>query len=303
MNILILGANGQLGWELGSALSPLGRVISLGRKEADLSRLDQLEKKVRETRAEVIVNAAAYTAVDQAERESELAAVVNSQAPALLARLAKECRAWLLHYSTDYVYDGRKGAPYQESDPPSPLNVYGQTKLAGDQAVASSGCRHLIFRTGWVFSETGRNFPRTILNLAASEKSLSVVADQIGSPTSAAMLAGASALALQSALASGKDLSGLYHLASGGHTSWHGLAVYLVERARLLGWPLAVKAEDIRATATDAKARPALRPADSRLSTEKFQKTFQLTPPPWAYYIDRLLLTWAKTGINLRKTP
>lgn len=291
MKILLLGAQGQLGWELGAALSPLGQVFHLSRHQANLARLDELEKVARQVKAEVIVNAAAYTRVDLAEDEAEQADLINAQAPALLARLARETQAWLVHYSTDYVFDGLKDGPYLESDAAAPLNVYGRSKLAGDEAIMASGCRHLIFRTSWVFSEKGENFARTILKLARKEKRLTVVSDQVGSPTSVELLAGATALALRESLTGSADLSGLYNLVSEGYTSWHGFAVYLLQKARALGWQLTVGENEVIATATEAGVRPARRPANSRLSTEKFQKTFQLTPPHWSYYADRLLWT------------
>ncbi len=294
MSILLLGAQGQLGWELGASLSSLGRVFHFGRKQADLSRPDDLEALVMKIKPKVIVNAAAYTKVDQAEDEPELARLINAEAPARLAALAKKTEAWLVHYSTDYVYDGLKDGVYEEDDPTSPLNVYGRSKLAGDEAVMKCGCRHLIFRTSWVFSESGQNFPRAILELARRESDLSVVADQFGSPTGVELISSATALALNQALSHGSDLSGLYNLVAAGYTNWHGFAVYLVKRALELGWGLLVKPENIKTRTTDQSGRAARRPANSRLSTEKFQKVFQLSPSPWQYYADRLLWAWTR---------
>lgn len=296
MTILLLGAQGQLGWELGATVSSLGRVLHFGRRQADLARLDDLEKLVRKIKPRVIVNAAAHTKVDQAEAEPELAHLVNAEAPALLAKLAKETGAWLLHYSTDYVFNGRKDGFYTEEDGPAPLNVYGRSKLAGDQAIAASGCRHLIFRTSWVFGEKGRNFPRAILELARQEDHLSVVDDQYGCPTGVELLAGASALALYQALNSPTDLSGLYNLVADGEVNWQGYAIYVVQKAIDLGWGLLTSPEKIAPRSTVESGRQAVRPANSRLSTEKFQKTFNLSPAPWQYYVDRVLWNWTRSA-------
>ncbi len=294
MTILLLGAQGRLGWELGASLSPLGRVLHFGRAQADLSRPAELEQLVRKIKPRIIINAAAHTKVDQAEAEPDLAGRINAEAPALLARLARELDAWLVHYSTDYVFDGTKDGPYTEDDAPAPLNTYGRTKLDGDRAVLASGCRHLIFRTSWVFSQHGNNFPRTILELARREDSFPVVADQFGSPTGVELVSSATALALQRALKSERDLSGLYNLVAAGHVSWHGYAVYAVARARELGWDLLARPESITARSGADSGRAARRPANSRLSTEKFIRTFDLTPPPWQYHLDRVLWAWTR---------
>jgi len=285
-----------LGWELGASLSCLGRVMHFGRRQADLSRLDELEKLVRKIRPRVIVNAAAHTKVDQAESEPDLARLINAEAPALLARLAKDLEAWLVHYSTDYVFNGQKDGFYTEEDSPAPLNVYGQSKLAGDQAIMASGCRHLIFRTSWVFGERGRNFPRTILEMARHEDHFAIAADQYGGPTGVELLSGATALALHQALSSPTDLSGLYNLAAAGEVNWHGYAVYVVKRALELGWALLARPENISPRGPAESGRPARRPANSRLSTEKFQKTFNLIPAPWPYYVDRVLWNWTRAA-------
>ena len=296
MNILLLGAEGRLGWELGASLSPLGRVHPYGHEQADFTQPDELEKLVRRVRPEVIVNAAAHTAVDQAETEPRTAELVNAEIPARLARLARELSAWLIHYSTDYVFDGLKDGWYTEDDPAAPLSVYGQSKLAGDKAIVSSVCRHLIFRVSWLFSSRGPSFPRSILELAQQKESFSVTDDQFGSPTGVELLSSVTALALNRALASEQDLSGLYNLAAAGETNWHGFAVYLVTKARQLGWPLKARPENI--SPTPAAGRPARRPANSRLSTAKLTAVFGLTPPPWSYYADRLLLTWTGRSSN-----
>ena len=303
MTILLLGAQGQLGWELGAALSTLGRVLHFGRRQADLSQLPDLEALVRKTKPRVIINAAAHTKVDQAETEPELAHTVNAEAPALLARLAKELSAWLVHYSTDYVYDGKKDGPYTEDDPAAPLNVYGRSKLAGDQAILDSGCRHLIFRTSWVFSQHGRNFPKTMLDLARQEDGFPIVADQYGSPTGVELISSATALALNQALTREDEVSGLYNLVASGYTNWHQYAIYVIKRARELGWNLLARPENIRPRSTEESGRKAVRPANSRLSTEKFQKTFHLTPPPWPYYVDRVLWAWTRAEVPPPSRP
>ncbi|MDR1920784.1 MAG: dTDP-4-dehydrorhamnose reductase [Candidatus Adiutrix sp.] len=294
MTILLLGAQGQLGWELGAALAPLGRVLHLSRREADLSNLEALAALVRKTAPRVIVNAAAHTRVDQAEAEPELAHLINAEAPGLLAELAGETGAWLVHYSTDYVFDGAKDGPYTEDDAPAPLNVYGRSKLAGDELIMKSGCRHLIFRTSWVFAGEGKNFPRSILELARLESSFSVTADQFGAPTSVELLAAATALALNLALRGADDLSGLYNLTAAGSVSWHQYAVYVVRRAGELGWGLSAAPERIAPRPADDGGRAAKRPANSRLATAKFARAFGLAPPPWQYYVDRLLWTWTR---------
>ncbi|MDR2935533.1 MAG: dTDP-4-dehydrorhamnose reductase [Candidatus Adiutrix sp.] len=299
MNILLLGSGGRLGRGRGASLSDLGRLHAPGREQADLTKPDRLEKLIRRLSPGVIVNAAAYTAVDQAETEPRLAETINAEAPARLARLARELSAWLIHYSTDYVYDGGKDGWYAEEDPAAPLSVYGRSKLAGDEAVAASGCRHLIFRVSWLFSARGRSFPRSILELARGKESFSVTDDQFGAPTGVELLSNVTALALNRVLAGGPDLSGLYHLAAAGETNWHGFAVHLVAQARRLGWDLMARPENISPAPAAANARPARRPANSRLSTAKLARVFGLEPAPWTYYADRLLRLW--TGF--RNTP
>jgi len=302
MNILLLGAEGRLGWELGASLAPLGRICHYGHEQADFTQPDLLEKLVRQTNPGLIVNAAAHTAVDQAESEPRKAEQINAEAPARLASLAKELSAWLIHYSTDYVFDGSNEGWYSEDDPAAPLNVYGRSKLAGDEAVISSGCRYLIFRVSWLFSDRGHSFPRAILEQAYQKEKFSVTNDQFGAPTGVELLSSATALALNQALVSDRNLSGLYNLAAAGETSWHGFAVYLVAKARKLGWELKARPETIRpapAAAVAAK-RPARRPANSRLSTARLNSVFGLRPPHWTYYVDRLLWLWTSIR-NLSK--
>ncbi len=294
MSILLLGAQGQLGFELGAALAPLGPVTALTRQQADLSRLDELSALINKLKPKIIVNAAAYTQVDQAETEAELAQLINAEAPARLASLAAELEAWLVHYSTDYVFDGHKEGPYTEEDSPAPLNVYGRSKAAGDQAIIDSGCRHLIFRTSWVYGLGGRNFPKTILELARRDTNLHVVDDQYGSPTSVELLSAGTALALQKAIGSEEDLSGLYNLVSSGYTNWNEYARHVIKSARELGWGLLAEPQGVLPLASSAGERPARRPANSRLSVDKFSRAFHLTVPDWTYYVDRFLWAWTK---------
>ena len=292
MNILLLGAQGRLGWELGASLAPLGRVFPFGHRQADLTDPAKLERLVHRTRPQVIVNAAAHTEVDRAEAEPEAARLVNAEGPAHLARLARELSAWFVHYSTDYVFDGLKDGWYTEDDQAAPLNVYGRTKLAGDQAIEAAGCRHLIFRTSWLFCSQSSNFPRSILELAHREESFSVTDDQFGCPTGMEFLASATALALHQALTSEKDLSGLYNLAASGETNWYNYALYVVKKALHLGWKLKARPENIRPVPATESGRAARRPANSRLSTARFTAAFGLTPSPWTYQVDRLLRDW-----------
>jgi len=295
MKILLLGSDGQVGWKLGASLAPLGQLFAPGRHEADLENLESIRRVVRHCHPALIVNAAAYTAVDQAESEPESAFRCNAEAPALLAAEAKRLDALLVHYSTDYVFDGTKTDPYAEEDQPNPLNVYGQSKLAGDEAIIQTACRHLIFRTSWVFSDRGHNFARTILRLAQEREELTVVADQFGAPTSAELLAEGTALALYHIMhhPEGSRSMGLYNLAAAGETNWRDYAVYLTEKASEMGWDIKAGSEKIKPLATIDFPRPALRPSNSRLSTVKFQNTFGLIPPHWSYHVDRALNIWS----------
>jgi dTDP-4-dehydrorhamnose reductase len=227
VNILLTGKNGQVGWELQRTLQPVGKVAAFSHAGLDLADAAAIRSKLDEVRPDVIVNAAAYTAVDKAESEPELAHEVNAVAPALLAQEAARRGALLIHYSTDYVYDGAKAAPYVESDKTNPLGAYGRSKLAGEEGIRASGCDHLIFRTSWVYAARGANFLRTILRLAAEREELRIVMDQIGAPTWARLIAEATALALRQALrerSGGQFESGVFHLTAAGETSWHGFA-------------------------------------------------------------------------------
>ena len=278
MNILVTGRNGQVGWELVRALLPLGRVHACAHAELDLADAAAVRRKLDEARPDVIVNAAAYTAVDKAESEPEQANAVNAAAPALLAQEAARRGALLIHYSTDYVYDGAKAAPYVETDPTNPLGAYGRSKLAGEAGIRAAGADHLIFRTSWVYAARGANFLRTILRLAAEREELRIVADQIGAPTWARLIAEATAHALRQAMqerSGGTFDSGVFHLAAAGETSWHGFASAIV--AGRSG--LRVKA--VMPITTADYPLPAPRPANSRLDTGAFRARFGLVLPDW----------------------
>lgn len=292
MKILLLGKNGQVGWELQRSLAPLGEVIACGHGEADLARPDLLEGLVTRLAPEVVVNAAAYTAVDLAESEPDLARRINAEAVDLLARRARRTDSLLVHFSTDYVFDGRSEGAYLESDPASPLNVYGRTKWAGEEAIRAAKCRHLILRTSWVYANRGRNFLRTILRLAAERDSLQVVYDQAGAPTSAELVADVTALCLHRLahdppLAQGA--SGTYHLTAAGRTSWHGWARLAVSEAAARGAALSLTPEDVRPVSTREYPQPAKRPANSCLDTGKLRRTFGLVLPDWSLCVKRLV--------------
>ncbi|MFC0253176.1 dTDP-4-dehydrorhamnose reductase [Massilia consociata] len=299
MRILLLGKDGQVGWELQRALAPLGLVRMLGRDEADLSQPESLRAWVRGFAPDVIVNAAAYTAVDKAESDAETAHLVNAVAPGVLAEEAAALGAWLVHYSTDYVFDGSKDGAWVETDATNPLSVYGRTKCEGEERIRASGARHLILRTSWVFAARGGNFAKTMLRLARERDQLNVIADQYGAPTSAELLADATALALYRIAGLGGDaaaLSGTYHLAAGSTTSWHGYAQHVLEQA--LGHGAALKAlpQNVNPIATEAYPTPAARPRNSRLSTERFRAAFGLQLPDWRHHVNRLIAELAEQG-------
>jgi dTDP-4-dehydrorhamnose reductase len=301
MKILLLGKNGQVGWELQRSLAPLGTVLALDRHShphnriddtadfcGDLSRPERLAQTVRTYQPDVIVNAAAHTAVDKAESEPELARTVNALAPAALAQAAAEVGAWLVHYSTDYVFNGAGDRPWQEGDATGPLSVYGHTKLEGEQAILASGCRHLILRTSWVYAARGGNFAKTMLRLAAERERLTVIDDQWGAPTGADLIADVTAIAIRSALQQ-PDLSGVYHLVAGGQTTWHGYASHVVGQARHVKPDIGLKVREITPVPTSAFPTPAQRPLNSRLNTGKLQQAFGVVLPPWQQGVDRLL--------------
>ena len=291
MKILLLGKNGQVGWELQRSLSVLGEVVALDRRSTpcgDLSQPERLAQTVRELRPDVIVNAAAHTAVDKAESEVDLARTLNAAAPAALAQAAAETGAWLVHYSTDYVFNGSGNTPWQEGDATGPLGVYGQTKLEGEQAISASGCKHLIFRTSWVYAARGGNFAKTMLRLAQERERLTVIDDQHGAPTGADLIADVTAHAIRSAQHK-PELAGLYHLVAGGETTWHGYASHAIAHARELRPDLGWKVNDIAPVETSAFPTPAKRPQNSRLNTLKLQQAFGLNLPHWQLGVDRLL--------------
>ena len=299
MKIILFGRSGQLGWELQRALAPLGEVISFGRgrgqSDADFSKPESLASIIRTINPGIIVNAAAYTAVDKAEDEPELANLVNAEAPRVLAHEAASLGAWLIHYSTDYVFDGSGTAPWLETDLPSPLNAYGRSKLAGERAIQHSGCRHIIFRTGWVYSAHGQNFLKTMLKLAAERETLSIVDDQIGAPTGVELLANVTTHALKAVL-DGEDLSGLYHVAAAGETSWHGYANAAIEFARRRQAEL--KVTSVQPVASRDFPMKAKRPLNSRLETKKLREKFGLVLPDWRQGVERATLEILKAPVQ-----
>ncbi|KJS75173.1 MAG: dTDP-4-dehydrorhamnose reductase [Comamonadaceae bacterium BICA1-1] len=324
--ILLLGKNGQVGWELQRSLAPLGELIALDRHGGpdpgslpahapfsahaayepraaapsgneelygdhlcgDLSDLAGLARTVQQLRPQIIVNAAAYTAVDKAESEPALAQRINAEAPALLAQLAHQSGAWLLHYSTDYVFNGSGHLSWREADPVGALNVYGHSKLAGEAAIVAAGCQHLIFRTSWVYAARGANFAKTMLRLAQQRERLSVVVDQHGAPTGAELIADVSAHALAQVLRGAAE-PGTYHLAAAGETTWHGYASHVIERARHMQPALEWRVQAIDAVPSSAFPTPAQRPHNSRLDCSLLQSTFGLRLPPWQQGVERML--------------
>ncbi|MDR2111710.1 MAG: dTDP-4-dehydrorhamnose reductase [Candidatus Accumulibacter sp.] len=291
MKILLFGKNGQVGWELRRSLAPLGEIVAPDHDSdalcGDFTDLAGIAETVRRVAPQVIVNAAAYTAVDKAESEPARARLINAQAPAVLAEAAARLDAWLAHYSTDYVFDGGGTGPRVETDPTGPLSVYGQTKLEGERAVAACP-KHLIFRTSWVYAARGANFARTMLRLAAERDELRVVDDQIGAPTGADLLADVTAHVLRD-VAKSPRWAGLYHLTAGGETSWHAYARFVIEHAGRAGRPPRLAAERIEAIPSAAYPTPARRPLNSRLDTGKLRGTFGLHLPDWRVGVTRLL--------------
>ncbi|MCU1715564.1 dTDP-4-dehydrorhamnose reductase [Pseudomonas sp. 5P_3.1_Bac2] len=292
MKILLLGKNGQVGWELQRSLAPLGELVTLDSKSTaycgDLANLQGLAQAVRDIAPDVIVNAAAYTAVDKAETDVVQARLVNAEAAQVLAREAKQLGALLVHYSTDYVFPGDGQNPWYETDAVAPLNAYGLTKLEGEQAIQASGCTHLIFRTSWVYAARGNNFAKTMLKLARERDALNVINDQFGVPTGAELLADVSAHAIRATLKDSR-LGGLYHLAPAGETNWYDYARFVLEQAQAAGVALRVNPEQVGAIATEAYPTPAKRPKNSRLSTQKLQQTFALNLPQWQQGVARML--------------
>lgn len=292
MKILLFGKNGQVGWELQRSLAPLGELIALDSSSreicGDFSDPAEIARTVRRVAPDVIVNAAAYTAVDKAESEPGLARTVNALAPGALAEEAMRANSWLVHYSTDYVFDGSGDKPWLESDSTAPLNVYGATKLEGEQLIRQSGCRHLILRTSWVYGARGGNFIRTMLKLAQERDSLNVIDDQIGAPTGADLLADVTAHAIRAAQQR-PEVAGLYHLVAGGEISWHGYARFVIDFAARSGLDIKVAPDAINAVPTSAFPTPARRPHNSRLDTAKLRQTFGLYLPDWQMGVERML--------------
>jgi dTDP-4-dehydrorhamnose reductase len=299
MRILLLGKDGQLGWELQRSLACLGEVAAFGSPRCsgagiDLGHAEGLAALVRQQAPDVIVNAAAYTQVDRAESEPALAAAINAEAPAVLASEAARIDAVLVHYSSDYVFDGSGSMPRDENAGTGPLSVYGRTKLDGEEAVRRSRCRHLILRTGWVHSARGRNFAKTIWRLATERDQLTVVDDQIGSPTGANLLADVSAHALR-ALRDDASLGGVYHCVAAGFTSWHGYAQFVVDWGRTHGPDPKVPLAEIVAVPTSAYPTAARRPLNSRLDTSRLRERFGLHLPPWQQGVERMLGQWLRS--------
>jgi dTDP-4-dehydrorhamnose reductase len=292
LKILLLGKNGQVGWELQRSLALLGEVLALDRHGTpycgDLSQPERLAQTVLDWRPDVIVNAAAHTAVDKAESEPELARCLNATAPAALAQAAAQIGALLVHYSTDYVFNGQGDQPWQEGDATGPLSVYGQTKREGEQAIVASGCAHLIFRTSWVYAARGGNFAKTMLRLAAERERLTVIDDQFGAPTGADLIADVTAHAIRASLQQ-PALGGLYHLVASGQTTWHGYASHVIAQARLIQPGLALRVSEIAPVPTSAFPTPAQRPLNSRLATHKLQETFGVVLSPWQQGVNRML--------------
>jgi dTDP-4-dehydrorhamnose reductase len=290
MKLLLLGKNGQVGWELQRSLAPLGEVIAIDRHSGgDISDLSALSAQIRTIAPDVIVNAAAHTAVDKAESEAELALRLNAEAPEVMAQEAKRLDALLVHFSTDYVFDGSGVTPRKESGATGPLSVYGITKLEGEQRIAATACKHLIFRTSWVYAAHGGNFAKTMLRLAQEREKLSVINDQWGAPTGADLIADVTAHAIRHVAKRESDL-GLYHLVASGETTWHAYASHVIGRAKALRPDLGWKVQEISAVPTTAFLTPAQRPLNSRLDTQKLQQAMQLSLPAWQHGIDRMLL-------------
>jgi dTDP-4-dehydrorhamnose reductase len=293
MKILLLGADGQVGWELRRALAPVGDVVACTRADIDLANIDRMRQAVRAHAPDIVVNAAAYTAVDKAESEPAQADAINHIAVGALAEEARQLDAWLVHYSTDYVFDGLKTAPYVETDTPNPINVYGVSKLRGEEAIRAVKGRHLILRTSWVYAVRGHNFPKTILRAALARDALRVVNDQIGAPTSADLIADVTAEVLAQTLRAPQGApaatGGTFHLTAAGHVSWHGFACHLLGLAQARGYALKATPDRVAAVTTAEYPAAAKRIANSRLATDKLQSTYGMTLPPWQTAVERFM--------------
>ena len=292
MKLLLFGSNGQVGWELQRSLAPLGSVKACDRHTVDLENPRAVTAAINDYSPDVIVNAAAYTAVDKAESEPDKAQSVNAKAVELLANEAKRRNIWLLHYSTDYVFDGEKSGLYSETDKPNPLNTYGSSKLQGEVALQESGCRHLIFRTSWVYSARGSNFVKTIVRLAGEKDRLDIVADQVGAPTSAVFIADATATCLYRVAHGnefGAQVVGVYNLTASGSTSWHGFARYLLDEMHSRNSERRLRSQNVHPVTTARYRSAAKRPLNSRLDTQKLTDTFSIYPPSWQFHVQRLI--------------
>ena len=289
MKILLLGKNGQVGWELQRSLAPLGELLALDRHSTshcgDLTHLEGLADTVRLFKPNVVVNAAAYTAVDKAESDPETAHLVNALAPEVLSRACAAMGARLFHYSTDYVFDGSGQTPWVETDATGPLNAYGRSKLAGEQGIAKQGAQHVIFRTSWVYGTEGGNFAKTMLRLAQEREKMTVINDQFGAPTGAALLADITALALQTH----QPLSGVYHVAASGVTTWFEYANHVLAKAKQLKPSLNYAVKEVLPVPTSEFPTPAQRPLNSRLNCSRLEQALQLQLPPWQTGVDQLL--------------
>ena len=292
MNILLFGKGGQVGWELQRSLAVLGHVTALDHDSTDhcgdFANPEGIAATVRALKPDVIVNAAAHTAVDKAESEPELARLLNATTPGVLAREAGALGAWLVHYSTDYVFDGSGTRPWVETDTPAPLSVYGRTKLEGEQLIQQSGAKHLILRTSWVYAARGSNFAKTMLRLAQERERLTVIDDQWGAPTGAELLADVTAHAIRHLQQRPQD-AGLYHLVAGGEVTWNGYAKFVIEHASKAQSAIKIVAKEVAPVPTSAFPTPAVRPHNSRLNTSKLQTTFGLTLPHWQTGVERML--------------
>ena len=294
VRILLTGKNGQVGFELQRALAPLGEIVAVDQSECNLADEAAIRRLVAETRPDIIVNPAAHTAVDKAESEPALAQAINGAAPGIFGAEAAKLGALVVHYSTDYVFDGSKAGWYAEDDAPNPQSVYGKTKLAGEQALAASGANHLIFRTSWVFSAHGANFTKTMLRLAAERPGLKVVADQFGAPTSAALIADVTAQVLGQYVLKCRHAKtdfqfGLYHLVAAGRTNWHEYAQAVVQAAQTAGKSLRMGPADVQAITTAEYPLPAPRPANSCLDTTRLRETFGLSLPDWKAGLNHVM--------------
>ena len=292
MNILLFGKGGQVGWELQRSLSVLGNVTALDHDSTehcgDFANPAGVAETVRALRPDVIVNAAAHTAVDKAESEADFARTLNATTPGAIAQEAAKLGAWLVHYSTDYVFDGSGSRPWVETDTPAPLSVYGRTKLEGERLIAQSGAKHLILRTSWVYAARGGNFAKTMLRLAQERERLTVIDDQWGAPTGADLLADVTAHAIQH-LQQHPEHAGLYHCVAAGETTWNAYAKYVLSRASIENSAIKIIANEVAPVPTSAFPTPAARPHNSRLNTAKLQTTFGLQMPHWQTGVARML--------------